>query len=443
MPSKTALDPFAIVIDAANQASLAAISAQTAISISDLRQLNPALGSYTHLELLPLGTVVHLPPRLEQRGKPYGNYFTIGPMEEALRSLDARLDELVAKEQTQLPALPPRKILSKTERIIEMVRKEGERQLARIKEEYAECGERSTVFQFLVDVEPVKQLQSDIEDEFDGGKLHLKALESANHATFNKAWQHQENALTEASRWSVRDASEDFCLEEHSHRWEFTFLSPDAALEAHDTWAVLSCQTLGALIDAFECRNCLPVNISKNAFVFIGGTFYIDNRHAGIEGENYDDLTAPIRHFQPIGDGDSGNMNAVAFGRCPVKYMSETTFADLDLRLGEFGVIRHIGWCNHYFYLSSVASLRGLERHDREKGAYPQRVMRAPRRAVRCRMCRHFPATIVCYKDELSPSSPCPYCVPCFELLHATDEGVVEEDKCIVIKHHDGKYFSS
>ncbi|KAF8283544.1 small nuclear RNA gene activation protein (SNAP) [Trypanosoma cruzi cruzi] len=442
MPSIGSLDPFTVLVDAKRELSLAAIAARAKLSISDLRQLNPGLNSYTHLEPLPVGTLVHLPPLLDQQGNPYGNYFTIGRMEEALRSLNARLDGLVAEEMKSLPVLRPRKILSKTEKIARMVREESVRQLAHIKEEYTECGERPSLLQFLVDVEPVRQLQSALEEEFDGRQLHLKALENVNHGIFSKPRCHQQNAITEGSRWSVRDTSEDFCLVEHSHRWEFTFFSPESSLEVQDSWAVLSCQTLGALLDAFECRNCLPVNMSKNAFIFIGGTFYVDNRHAGIEGENYDDLTAPIRYFQPLKDVDPGNTQNLAFGRCPVKYMSETTFADLDVRLGEFGVIRHIGWCTHYFYLSSVQSLRGMKRYHYEKGAYPQRVMKAPTRLVRCRMCRQFAATIACYNDELSPHSPCPYCVPCFELLHATDEGVVEEEKFIAIKLPDGKYFT-
>ncbi|KEG10831.1 small nuclear RNA gene activation protein (SNAP) 50 [Trypanosoma grayi] len=442
MPPGEALDPFAVVVDASQETSLASISTQTAVSLVDLRRLNPGLATHAFAEPLPAGTVVHMPPVLAQRGNPYGSYFTIGSMEEALRALDAKLDMLVRQEKSPLPELPARKVLSKTERIVTVVREESERQLARIKEEYAECGNRPNLLQFLVDVEPVKQLREAVEQDYDGNRLQLRALDSANHETFSKPLRHQENAVTRSSRHIVRDTSEDFCLQEHSHQWEFTFLAPESSLEVQDSWAVLSCQTLGALLDTFECRNCLPVNMSKNAFLFIGGTFYVDNRHASVEGENYEDLTAAIRHFRPLQGKDAACGENAAFGRCPVKYVSQTTFADLDVRLGEFGVLRHLGWCNHYFYLSSVESLRGLGYRCREKGAYPYRVMKAPTRVVRCRMCRQFPATIACYNDELSPDSPCPYCVPCFELLHATDEGTIKEDNFIAIKLPDGKYFT-
>ncbi|KAH9601490.1 snRNA-activating protein complex [Trypanosoma melophagium] len=456
MPSGDALDPFAIVVDAAHEATLAGIAAHAALSLADVRRRNPALHAYAPAEALPVGTVVRLPPALEQRGTPYGNYFTIGPTEEALRTLEAKLDAMVERECTQLPKLPARKVLSKTERIVTAVRGESERQISRIQDEYRECGERPALLQFLVDVEPVKQMRRELEKEYDGSELRLKSLETTNHETFSKSLRHRENNITESSRHSVRDTSDDFCLVEHSHLWEFTFLSPDSSLEVQDSWAVLSCQTLGALLDAFECRNCLPVNVSKNAFIFIGGTFYIDNRHAGVDGANYEDLTAPIRHFNPLqqeeveGEGEDISRTTksnkvgenIAFGRCPVKYVSQTTFAELDLRLGEFGVLRHLGWCNHYFYLSSVHSLRGLGRDVRERGYYPHRVMKAPTRVVRCRMCRQFPATIACYNDELSPESPCPYCVPCFELLHASDDGTIDEDKFFSIKLSDGKFFT-
>lgn len=445
MSLREAVDPFAVAVGAEeDDVSLASVVAQTAVSLVDLRRLNPDLDAYAHTQPLPPGTVVRLPPLLDQQGSPCGNFFTIGPMEEALRSLDARLDAMVEKEGRQLPQLPKRKIMSKTERIVTTVREESERQLVRIKDEYAECKKRPKLLQFLVDVEPIKKLRKDLEEEFDGSRLGLSTLDRANQEIFGKELRPRENVITENSRWNLRDSSDDFCLEEHSHRWEFTFFTPESSLEVQDSWAVLSCQNLGVLFDTFECRNCLPMNTSKNAFMFIGGTFYVDNRHAGVQGENYEDLTVPIRNFCPVQEegGASVGGGNLAFGQCPVKYVSQTTFADLHLRLGEFGVFRHLGWCNHYFYLSSVETLRGLETSERDRRAYPQRVMKLTSRAVRCHMCRQFPATVACYNDELSPDNPCPYCVPCFELLHATDEGVVEEGNFLAVKLPGGKYFT-
>ncbi|RHW70224.1 Small nuclear RNA activation protein (SNAP) 50 [Trypanosoma brucei equiperdum] len=448
MPPKQLVDPFSLQVGNKEETTLADVAAHTAVTLTDIRRRNPQLDVYKISDKLPAGTIVHLPQTLSERGNPYGCFFTIGEAEDAMRKLEARLDRLLEEEGPNLPELPTRRVLSKMERIVTQVKEEGERQLARVREEYSECERRPALLQFLVDLEPVKRLREQLDEEYDGRKLRLKVMDEGNSELFRHAEPRYPNKGIAASlRHNVIDTSEDFCLTEHSHRWEFTFFTPGSTTEPQETWAVLSCQSLGTLLDTFVCRNCIPVNISKNAFFFIGGTFYVDNRHAGEGGEDYEDLTAPIRHFDPCGEGASTEgetrQKNIAFGNCPVKYVSQTTFGDLNLRLGEYGVMRHLGWCNHYFYLSSVTSLRGFDRDDHTRAAYPQRVMKTPTRVVRCRLCRSHPATVVCYNDEISPESPCPYCVPCFELLHATDEGEVEEGKFFAIRLPQGKYYTA
>nr|CCC92966.1 putative small nuclear RNA gene activation protein (SNAP) 50 [Trypanosoma congolense IL3000] len=443
MSSPQPVDPFALVVNGERATTLLEIALYTAVPLPDLRSWNPGLDTCKGRDKLPEGTVVRLQPLPGERGKPYGCSFSLGEAELAIHKLERRLDELLGGRKQDTIKLPARRVFSKMERIVSELRKEGERQLACIKKGSEECERDPRMLQFLVDVGPVEELEQRLNEEFDGLSVGLQVLKKSNEFLFQKEDRFPLKRCVEEDLFSSILDDAPHLPAEHSYQWEFTFLTPGSATQLQDTWAVLSSQRLDTLLDNFVCRNYLSERMSKNAFFFIGGAFYVDNRHADSEGEGYEDVTKYLRHHEPCkavhDHGDKGESSNSSFGACPVYYISDTTFADLNLRLGEFGVLRHFGCCNHYFYLSAVTKLY-RENHNRYEGAsFPRRIMKSVTRVVRCRMCHSHPATIVCYNDALSPESPCHYCVPCYELLNASDDGISDGLKAFVIRLPKGK----
>ncbi|EPY28093.1 snRNA-activating protein complex subunit 3 [Angomonas deanei] len=180
-----------------------------------------------------------------------------------------------------------------------------------------------------------------------------------------------DNALTPGTMTTCTDSSDDFCVNPHTQRLEFMFFFGNG-YAADSVWAVLPCQKLTVLIDAVRCTlgACPPLN-ARNAFLFIAGVFYIDDRHKGEEG--YEDISALIRNHDPTGTAtDSWQACNAGFGKCPVKSAAETTFSEIRLKMGDWCVLRHEGGlCSHMFYLREITPLG--ENSRKERSQFPHR----------------------------------------------------------------------
>lgn len=165
--------------------------------------------------------------------------------------------------------------------------------------------------------------------------------------------------------------------------------------------------TVADVFDSLQCASAaMPHPTSPHRFFFIGGAFCIDDRHADAV-----DLSAAIRAWVPPGCGLG------PFSTCPVLPAS-TPLGSLSLRVGEKGVVRHNGLCDHIVQCARVGIAVGTQRGPR--------VLKTGRvRCVYCDVCRQVPATSMTYFDRLAPTHPALYCAECITLLHG--EGVNDE----------------
>lgn len=489
-PTLQSIDPFvfAVIKDATGgtDSLLTVATSKVQIPLTDLRRLNPQLDNTAADVPLPEGTLIQLPVAIRQWHFSHGVYFSIKAEEEALRQCDDDLDQLVRAYENEHSgnsnsssstaasalALPPRKVFSKTEQLTSVIEAEATRQLPLVMEKFDAVGKREQLLQYLVDVDAVRQKEREVEAQFSPSAVQLRCFAegSAGKATDKRTGRWTENHLSPSTLQTVPDTEEDFCMA-HTHRWEWVFTGVRTQ-EIQESWAVLSCQKLTVLFDAFTCSGVFPPPHSRNAFLFIAGTFYIDDRHRG--EPDFEDLSANIRHLDPLrflaasgtslspvevdGEGMVGRNSSsstgsppqslpptargesLGFGRCPVRSAAHTTFGELQVKLGEYGVFRHRGSCDHFFYLDGVRSLRGLPRTSREQ--FPHRVMKRREVAMRCHMCRQFPATVALYGDALSPENPTVYCPVCYELLHGEESEEDAKKYLKVVPEKPGDYFT-
>ncbi|CCW68959.1 unnamed protein product [Phytomonas sp. Hart1] len=444
------LDPFTYVVTRQDvedgSATLLHIAYDNVqIPLSDLRAVNPNLKDVPADKILPVGTVVQLPVMLDQRGDSSGPFFTINNAENQLKSCEDRMTSLVDEWERNVGPLPlpiKRKVLSKTEQVLQIVESEVERQLPSIQNMHDTLGKKNQLLQYLVDVERVKAKEIEVEKEFSASNIPLISYDPE-YALLWPSYQRliSEDNLTEHTIQTKADTDDDFCMV-HTHRWEFTILAP-GSMDEWETWAVLSCQKLAVLLDAINCSPRLPFPLSKNAFLFIGDTFYIDDRHR--DDADYEDLSAVIRGCAPsyLPDGEPpafGRGVNAAFARCPVRSAAEVTFGELHVRQSETCVLRHAGGCTHYFYLQGPRCLREGSRTQREQ--FPHRTRRRKDRVLRCQMCHQFPSTIALYGDELSLETPTVYCAICYEYLHGGESEAESQSYLKVMPQKVGDYFT-
>ncbi|KPI90740.1 putative Small nuclear RNA protein activation protein (SNAP) 50 [Leptomonas seymouri] len=413
---------------------------EAATSLEDLRAVNAEpLSSMPADAPLEPRTAVRLPVVLCMRGSPHGLSFLLGQAEQQLQDCDALLDSVATAWEREygahsLAALPPRKVCSQTEAILAQVHEEAARQLPEVAAKLKKLGDKATRLSYLVEVDAIKKVDKELSAKFQSAVAGLESFKQANEkATRPGPPPLSSNDLSPASIQTRCDVGDDFCVE-HTHRWEFT-MHGIRSKEPRETWAVLSCQPLTALLDAVDCATVRdPLRTSRNAFFFIHGTFYIDDRHG--DADDFQDLSEVIRSNDPLQDPLTFNATEhQGFGRCPVKSAAATTFEALDVKMGEYCLLRHCGGCDHYFYLSHVRSLRGYPR--KERAEFPHRVAKVRDQARRCLLCRLFPATVVLYEDPLSPESPAFYCAVCVDILHANDT----PDEAAQYQRRDAKDF--
>ncbi|KAG5492885.1 hypothetical protein JKF63_01465 [Porcisia hertigi] len=394
------------------------------IPIEELRAINEEpLASMQADAALEPGTKVRLPVVLDYQGSPYGITMRLGNAESQLQDCETLLDSLVSSWKSEygvhsLECLPPRKVCSQTEAVLAKVHEEAIRQLPRVEAGLQRLGNREAKLPLLVEVEAIKAAESVIGESFQRAVAGLVSFKKENEACRKVGpAPMSSNDLTPASLHTKRDEGEDYCVM-HTHRWEFA-VHGMRSKEPREVWAVLSCQPLVALLDAIDCPSVRdPLTTSRNAFFFIHGVFYIDDRHRS--EADFLDLTEVIRRTDPLQDASSPHsVERQSFARCPVKSAASTTFKDLNIKMGESCLLRHCGGCDHYFFLSHARSLRGYPRKERNE--FPHRVWKVRDQARRCLLCRLFPATVALYEDPLSPESPAFYCAVCFDLLHSGD----------------------
>lgn len=420
------------------------------VPLLDIRDLNEELKEKAANEPLTAGTTVLLPVVADKRGVGIGPYFTLRDEEVRLRACEARLNNLVAAHaaENMITPLPARRVFSKTEKILAAIHDEAERQLPDVEKKLASTA--SNRLPFLVDVDPIREAEKAVELQFSEHSLSLASFNSTKAHCFPALQRGiDETHLTPALMQTTVDAADDFCIE-HTHRWEFMFYGAHSSRRA-EVWAVLSCQTLTALIDAVECVNTLPLAPRKNAFMFVGGRFYVDDRHR--DDPDYEDLTETIRFSDPLVAADREELPNtiggsptplgvnIGFGDCQVFRAAATTFGDLHVKQGELCVLRHLGDCTHYFYLMGPRSLVGYPRTQR--GQFPHRVLKRRTNALKCQLCHQFPSTIALYNDEISLTNPGVYCRACYELLHGGETQEAAKTYLTVFPVREGDYFKS
>ncbi|CCW61353.1 unnamed protein product [Phytomonas sp. EM1] len=444
------LDPFTYVVTRRDveegSATLMRIAFEDIrVPLADLRAVNSNLKDVPADEILPVGTVVRLPVMLDQRGDASGPFFILRDAERQLKACEDRMFCLASEWERDVGPLPQpvvRKVLSKNEQVLQVVESEVERQLPKIQKAYETLGNKDQLLQYLVDVERVKAKEVEVEKEFSASNIPLASYDPKYALLWSSSQRLvSEDNITDHSIQTKADTDEDFCME-HTHRWEFMILAP-GSMEEWEAWAVLSCQKLTALLDAITCTPRLPFSLSKNAFLFIGETFYIDDRHRNEPG--FEDLSAVIRgcvpsappHGEPPAPCRGAN---AAFQRCPVRSAAEVTFGELRVKQGETCVLRHAGCCTHYFYLQGPRCLRGCPRTQREQ--FPHRTRRRRDRVLRCQMCHQFPSSIALYGDELSMENPALYCTICYEYLHGGESEAESRNYLKVMPQNVGDYFT-
>mmetsp|Transcript_9076 Transcript_9076/g.24659 ORF Transcript_9076/g.24659 Transcript_9076/m.24659 type:complete len:423 (-) Transcript_9076:2387-3655(-) len=92
--------------------------------------------------------------------------------------------------------------------------------------------------------------------------------------------------------------------------------------------------------------------------------------------------------------------------------MENTTFADLNIRLGYPYLYLHHGRCEHKFIFTELRMIGEEDSHHRSH--YPLLKVVERIRRQKCSACNIFFAKRVVYDDILSESSPCLYCFDCF-----------------------------
>lgn len=426
------------------------VAEEAQIHASDLLEINSELmrSSAPFGATLEKGSLVRLPIYLRYRGSPHGRVFVIQEEESRLQRLDQSMKEKIKRFSSQVSeeqlkpqslALPKRKLKSKAEQLLEVVYREAEKQVDRviahitpksssgkeIEEEESNALATKHIHHF-VDVSAVKKKGADVEEAFSSKNVLLHSFKENNQSILHLSSQiknphemlsfsnPQKNLPSTSNR--TEDNEDHHCVD-HTHRWEFSFCK-SRSKEVQETWAVLSCQHLSAIAEVFQCPLQQSISHVKSFFFFAGGTFYVD-------GE--EDLSDMIRHFDPGATTSEESWSAnPSFSRCEVKLARSVTFGELKLRIGEVGVYRHIGCCDHYFFLQGVTRLSS-PMQSRNHEMYPCLLSQQRKTVIRCFHCKKFPSTISLYKKsevqlEAQRSEPTYLCDLCHEYLIRENE---------------------
>lgn len=390
------------------------------------------LGSLGPGDVIPQRAVVRLPPLLQVRGRPYGERFLVADFRRRLNAL-----KLPFSDAVQLLPAPVRAHKTCVEKLADVIRDESLRQ-ARVMR--ATPAAANKLLADVVDPRPVAEAMQRMRD--DGAGTHLRALKPENAALFvelaSSAPVRSHSALTPAMQHTVTDSCGGMVVASEAVQLQIDVMEVRSAHKLRETWIVVDQQLLTTFLDAVSCRKRqLPLELTKNAFMFIGGAFYVDMRHKN--EESFCDTSEVLRQWAPTADGRP------VYGDCPVRSMETTTFADLNIRLNEMCVLRHFGNCDHYFTITSVSRLasgtvsaQGLA----PLSDFPKRTYLAPDRITLCDMCARLPATTVVYGDRLTPRNPTLFCGMCYHAFHCDENGAEINDQFVKFELPAGHFGS-
>jgi len=103
-------------------------------------------------------------------------------------------------------------------------------------------------------------------------------------------------------------------------------------------------------------------------------------------------------------------------------------FGDLNIRLGARYLYKHQIDCEHIIVFQDIRLFH--QNDDLDSLSYPMHVHQYKMNRRNCGCCEYTGASMVCYNDVLSPSSPFFYCESCFEKLHCDENGDIIENIC-------------
>lgn len=451
--SPVAIHPFQLRVDDLEVPTLLCASTTCGVSIADLKawnRNNSLIAAAGVDDELPLGSIVQLPPLTYIRHPSYGSTFLVGEMLLEIQQVQTSLDRLwdSAKDSPAAPFVPRRRVTSMAAHFVDGVRRESASQLARIHSEYATIDPvhrygktwKELLVEEVIDPTPVvMSLQREQQAIVASGLVSLQPEHTA--CMSQHPVRSAPNVVTELKEHRTRDMSaaegEELTCPFHSREVEVSFFQPGRAVAHKETWAVLACQTLASLVDAVECMNeYLPYPKTRNSFMFIAGTFYIDDRHEG-----YEDISSYIRNYNPFATTPSelcliDGANP-AYGVCPVKSIT-TRIADIPVKMHEMCVYRHMGSCDHYFYFKDLSLPIVV---PKPRSQYPRRTYISRPHVTLCDMCAALPSTIITYGDIMAPKNPTFYCPPCFRIFHVDEVGEETNDGYLKVELPPGQHF--
>lgn len=192
-----------------------------------------------------------------------------------------------------------------------------------------------------------------------------------------------------------------------------SFYHPERNLKLHE-FQVLASQKLTELKDAFYCLSDIGPSGSKtkSGYLFIENTFFNDMRSS--DAKDYSEA---------IIEWAEENEVYRQTGAYPLysKKMEETTFYDLNLRVGEKYLYCHQGNCKHYIIFNEVRLLN--DQDNLNYNAYPLKIFQSKVRRKKCTVCEIYSAKWVVYKDKYSPENPTFYCDNCHKQFHYSVDG--------------------
>ncbi|KAA6371625.1 MAG: putative snRNA transcription factor, partial [Streblomastix strix] len=177
---------------------------------------------------------------------------------------------------------------------------------------------------------------------------------------------------------------------------------------------VLGSQPLTALRDRLYCLAdyLLDGQQSRSGFFLIENTFYNDLRNA-----NNIDYSKNIRDWTD----EKKRYTTPGIGILNSRKMEETTFIDLNIRIGQPYLYVHQGNCEHNIVFTEVRMV--TESDVQAYSAYPRHIFQAKIRRRKCKICDIFPARYVTYNDRMATEDPFFFCEHCYRPLHYDFEG--------------------
>uniref|UniRef100_A0A5S6QKB9 snRNA-activating protein complex subunit 3 n=1 Tax=Trichuris muris TaxID=70415 RepID=A0A5S6QKB9_TRIMR len=183
-------------------------------------------------------------------------------------------------------------------------------------------------------------------------------------------------------------------------------------------YLVLSSQKLTELRDVIFCANdCTPitkrVNNSENVNmpakdVFTGGFFYFNGVfYNDFRKEGSIDLSIPILEW--------AERRSRSVGPFTTAKMEETTFKELNIRLGQPYVYVHQGNCEHLLVFSDIHFAHKSDPQD--ISWYPVDFTKRAKTIYHCEACQDNYARWIVHAKERLPQPTMLFCEPCFKLF--------------------------